>query len=105
MGLPHRYHPDPDMEDPTDAKLYDDCARCDEQAEHLHGLDRQKLAWFWSLMYGMQYQDKSIGRDLTGNELRAVNRMYAMAVIFERLTSVSPSPEALLRFSMSELGE
>lgn len=102
MGLPHRYHPDPEMDDPSDAMLYDDCARCDEQATDLLGLDNQKLHWFWSAMQQIEFDGGAAPRQLTRNERIAVRNMYHMALTFERLTRVWPSPEALLRFSVAE---
>ena len=98
----HRYHPDPGKSDSSDAKLFDDCERCDEQAENLFGLDRQKLAWFWSAMHQMEREEKHPPRPLTNNERTVIRRMYRMAVLFERLTGVWPSPEALLHLRVSE---
>ena len=97
----HRYHPDPDKSDHPDAILFDDCDRCAEQTD-LFGLDRQNLTWFWSAMHGIEVEGKRLARPLTKNEYKAIRRMYEMALIFERLTSVWPSPEALLRFSIAE---
>lgn len=94
--MTHRYHPDPKRGEKK-AMLYDDCERCTEQAEHLFGLDRQKLAWFWSVMHQIERKEKTPPRALTGNELTAIRRMYRMAVIFERLTGVWPSPDVLAR--------
>jgi hypothetical protein len=99
--MSHRYHPDPEQNDPPDAKLFDGCERCDEQT-NLFGLDRQKLHWFWSAMHQIKRSGAYPPERLTENEYKAINRMYEMAIIFERLTSVWPSPEALFRFSMAE---
>jgi len=93
--MSHRYHPDPGRDDPPDAKLFDGCERCDEQAQFLVGLDRQNLAWFWSGMDQIKRLGKSPDRDLTENEHLAMNNLYAMAIIFERLSGVWPSPEVL----------
>ncbi len=100
--MTHRYHPNPGKSDPSDAKLFDDCERCDEQAENLFGLDRQKLAWFWSAMHQMECEDKPPPRELTNNERTAIRRMYYMAVLFERLSGVWPSPKVLLHLRVSE---
>ena len=100
--MSHRYHPNPEKSDPADAKLFDDCERCDEQAEHLLGLDRQKLAWFWSAMHQMEREEKHPPRPLTNNERTVIRRMYRMAVLFERLSGVWPSPGALLHLRETE---
>jgi hypothetical protein len=92
----HRYHPDASRDDPPDARLFDDCERCTEQAESLFGLDRQKLAWFWSAMHQFEREDKMPPVPFTSTERMAIRRMHHMAVIFERLAGVWPSPEVLL---------
>ncbi len=51
----HRPHPIDD--DPPDARLFDDCERCYQQAQRLHGLDKQKLAWFWSAMHQIERKE------------------------------------------------
>ena len=93
----HRYHPDASRDDPPDAKLFDDCQRCTEQADTLLGLDSRKLAWFWSAMHQFEHEDKMPPVPFTATERMAIRRMYYMALIFERLTRVWPSPEVLLR--------
>ena len=91
----HRYHPDTSRDDPVDAKLFDDCERCAEQADTLLGLDSRKLAWFWSAMHQCEREDKMPPVPFTSTERMAINRMYYMALIFERLTGVWPSPQIL----------
>jgi len=39
----HRFHPDPNLGDPPNAILYDDCERCAEHAKDPRGLDREHL--------------------------------------------------------------
>jgi len=92
----HRYHPDTSRDDPPDAQLFDDCERCDEQADTLLGLDSRKLAWFWSAMHQFEHEDKMPPVPFTSNERAAISRMYYMALVFSRLTGVWPSPAVLL---------
>ena len=42
--MSHRYHPDPEKDDPPSALLFDDCERCDAQAKDPRHLDDFKLA-------------------------------------------------------------
>lgn len=90
----HRYHPD--EHDPPDAQLYDDCERCAEQAETLLGLDRQKLAWFWSAMHHIERLNEAPNRQLTATERKALRQAHRMAIVFERLTGKWPSPLLLV---------
>ncbi len=92
----HRYHPDALRDDPPDARLFDDCERCTEQAKFLLGLDRQKLAWFWSAMHQFEHEDNEPPIPFTSTESMAIRRMYHIAVVFERLTGIWPSPAVLL---------
>ncbi len=97
----HRYHPDASRGDPPDARLFDDCERCTGQAESLLGLDQRKLAWFWSAMHQFEYEDKIPPVPFTSTERIAIRRLHRMALIFERLTRVWPSPDVLMKIGDS----
>lgn len=95
----HRYHPDPLTNDPNDGQLYDNCPRCEYQATTLMGLDLSKLAWVWVTMHMTMKEVVEIPRQLTVNENRAISTAYDMALIFEKLTGVWPSPDVLISMS------
>ena len=97
----HRYHPDPTKADPKEAQLWDDCERCDEQAAELYELDQFKLTWFWMAMDGIEHEEKHLSRPITKNEQKVINRMYEMAVVFERMTGIWPSPANLLTLKVN----
>lgn len=92
----HRFHPDPARME-IEALLYDDCPRCDDQAEHLVGLDNQRLGFLWGLMLRRADNQMEMPRSLTVNENKALDRLYESALVFERLTDHWPSIDVLTR--------
>ena len=76
--MTHRYHPDPERNDPESAILYDDCERCDQQAEYPGSLDDAKLVQ----AYEASKQDDWTG---TANQRKLLQFMYKQWVINERL--------------------
>ena len=88
--MSHRYHPDPDRNDPPTALLWDDCERCDEQAADPRGLDHVKVAEAWRRMRQVElhrYANRN-ARYLTANERRLGSYLYAMYVLVEHLGGV-----------------
>ena len=72
--MTHRYHPDAD--DPEDAILYDDCGRCDQQAEFLLNLDATKMRRLWDRTVAFERDDE--GGYMTANERLAGKRLWWM---------------------------
>ncbi len=75
--MTHRYHPDPDKGE-VESFLYDDCDRCDQQADDPRNLDDIKLA----RAYEASKQDDWSG---TKNERKVLGFMYKVWCINERL--------------------
>ena len=69
----------------------------DAVAELLHGLDDQKLLWFWSAIHQFKYENKMPSRPFTRNERAAIRHLYEMALVLSRLIRAWLSPEVLLR--------
>lgn len=84
----HRYHPDPDTNDPADAVLWDDCERCEEHAQHPHlTLDNENLVRLWYRMLAAERDGD--GRYLTATESRAGFVLHGIALFLERHTNVA----------------
>ena len=77
--MSHRYHPDPDLDDPQDAILYDDCHRCKQQARYPWMLDPDKLLRAWQ----RSHDDDWSG--MTANERILVSGLYKTQVTIGRL--------------------
>ena len=77
--MSHRYHPDPDLDDPQGAILYDDCPRCEQQAGSPWRLDPGKLRRAWQLSHGDDWSG------LTANERILVGQLYKTQVTIGRL--------------------
>lgn len=81
--MSHRYHPDNERNDPPEALLWDDCERCDQQAENSLGLDMHKLTAAWTLMLDFELHDR--GRHyLTVNERRLGRYLYGVYLLVAR---------------------
>jgi len=74
----HRYHPDPDTDDPQTALVYDDCTRCDEIAQDPRSLDHIRLPQ----AYARAKQDDWSG---TKNEYQLFKLMYMIWVVNQHL--------------------
>ncbi len=85
--MTHRYHPRPDTDDPTEALLWDDCTRCDQQAADPRGLDGVKLAKAWRLMLDVEVKG-NVPAYKTRNERKLSGVLYMMYVLIERMPSV-----------------
>ncbi len=85
--MSHRFHPNPDIADPIEAMLWDDCERCDQQAKDPRGLDHAKLAEAWQMMLAVEIHHSG-RRYLTANERRLSGTLYMMFVLIERLQGV-----------------
>ena len=81
----HRYHPNPERNDPESAILYDDCERCNEHAEDPQSLDDWKLRQAW----GRSQLDDWSG---TANERRVFSILYMVSVLNERLDRLGVLP-------------
>ena len=86
--MSHRFHPNPDIADPIEAMLWDDCERCSQQAKDPRGLDRAKLAEAWQMMLAVEMHHPEMRRYLTANERRLGSTLYMMFVLIERLQGV-----------------
>jgi hypothetical protein len=51
-------------------------------------------------MHQVEIEDKKPPVPFTSTERRVIRRMYRMALVFERLTGVWPSPEVLVKAGM-----
>lgn len=78
----HRYHPDPEREDPEDAVLYDDCERCAEHAEALFTLDRDNIQLLWKRM--LEHELGDAGGYRTRNEAIACERLFLSGLVVSR---------------------
>lgn len=78
--MTHRYHPDPDRDDPPEAILWDDCEDCAQRAEHLNTLDAGKLRRLVAV------QEDDWDHIPTANERVAASRMWEALLVMERLT-------------------
>ncbi len=77
--MSHRYHPDPEMDDPQGAILFDDCPRCEQQADDPRHLDHDKLLRAWGHAISTEW-----GRT-TKNERVLFDGLYKVRVMIERL--------------------
>ncbi len=77
--MSHRYHPDPDLDDPQGAILYDDCPRCEQQAGSPWMLDPDKLRRAWQLSHGDDWAG------MTSTQRRLLGGLYRVRVLIERL--------------------
>ena len=77
--MSHRYHPDPETNDPVDAILYDDCQRCEQQANDPRHLDQNKLRAAWDLSMVNDWSE------MTANQCELLDHLYEVRVLIERL--------------------
>lgn len=78
----HRYHPD--LEDPEDAILYDNCERCAEHARNLVSLDAQNLRLLFRRMREVEY-GKGDEHYRTGNESLACYNISVAQRVMEKI--------------------
>lgn len=82
----HRYHPDPEKNDPPIALLFDDCQRCAQQATDPRYLDPRYLDDNkLSAAYARVQDDNWSG---TGNERKLYEFMYKLWCISQRLDRI-----------------
>lgn len=86
--MSHRFHPDPERDDATDAILFDDCATCSERATSLGlGLDGSSFARMWERMRQVEYHDE--GAYLSANEKLLGRQLYYVTLLVQRYPIVT----------------
>lgn len=87
--MSHRYHPNPEKNDPEDAILYDDCADCASHAKS-PGLNLDATNWWkmWDRMLHVEIDGNEAYR--SNNEAELGRHLYYMYIVLERYTAVDP---------------
>lgn len=86
--MSHRYHPAPG--DPPDAVLYDNCARCEQQAANPLNCDEHRIIELWHRMVAVEHTDDGADHYPTHAEAKACRYLYGVAVLIERLSRIDP---------------
>jgi hypothetical protein len=97
--MSHRYHPNPEVDDPEDAIYFDDCADCEHHAKATpYNADYHKARKLWELMLGVETNYEGpfefLNRNhiiyLTENEAVACQTLWRTYIFLERFTSINP---------------
>lgn len=87
--MTHRYHPDPNMNDPEDAIYFDDCEDCEHHATNIPFYqDQFKMNELWNRMYAVELSDDESYR--SRNEQVACWILWRMFIFLERYTDIDP---------------
>ena len=87
--MAHRYHPDPNKNDPPDAIYFDKCEDCEHHAKRTPFYqDPEKINKLWNRMIAVELEDSESYR--SQNEKIACMELWKTYIFLERFTVQNP---------------
>lgn len=89
--MSHRYHPNPEVNDPEDAIYFDDCADCEHHAKNTpYNADPTTAQELWNRMLAVEKGNDPVAYYRTENEAVACQTLWRTYIFLERFTSINP---------------